>query len=61
MHVSILNMDEHLINGDTGSTYDVRIFISYSSAGHKMFHKCHCLLIAVCGVLSRVAVNRNVV
>ena len=61
MHVSVLNMDEHPRNDDTGSTYDFRIFMPYSSVGHKMLHKRHCLFIAVCGVMSRVAVNRNVV
>lgn len=61
MHVNVLNMDKRLRNGDTGSTHDVRIFISYSPVGHKMFHKRHCLLIAVRGVVSRVAVNRSVV
>jgi len=51
MHVNVLNMDERLRNGDTGSTYDVLIFMTYSSVGHKMFHKRHCLFIAVCGVM----------
>jgi len=54
-------MDERLRNDDTGRMYDVRIFMLYSSVGRKMFHKRHCLFIAVGGVMSRVEVDGNAI